>query len=50
MFSVTNESNELTGSKESTESSLVEIYMSVGTEVEITAGIRPIALIMSIDP
>ena len=50
-FSVTKEFDELTGSEESTKSSLVEIYMSIGTEVEIPTGIRLIELIeMSIDP
>ena len=44
-FPVTMESNELTVSKESNESSLAEIYMSVVTEVEIPDGIRLISLI-----
>ena len=50
VFSVTKEYGKLTGSKGSTESSLVDIYMSIRTEVVITAGIRSIALIeISID-
>ena len=41
----------MNGSEDSTELSIVEIYISIGTEVEITAIIRSIALIeMSIDP
>ena len=50
-FYVTKYYHESKGSEEYTESSLEEIYMSVGTEVEITDGIRSIALIaMYIDP
>ena len=43
-FYVTKESDELTGSEESTKSSLVDIYMAVGTDVEIPYGIWFIAL------
>ena len=51
MFSVTKEYYESTGSKDSTESSSVDKYMSLGTEVEIPPGIILIALIlMSIYP
>ena len=49
-FSVAKDTCELNGSKESTEPSLLEIYMSVETEVEITYEIRLITLIsISID-
>ena len=49
-FLVTKDSNGLNGSKESNELSLVEVYMSIGTEVEIPAVIILIALIeISID-
>ena len=51
MFSVTKYSDELTGYEESNEESYVDIYMSVGTKIDIIYGIRLIALIaMSKDP
>ena len=51
IFFVTIDPCELTGSNESTESSTVDRYVSVGTEFEISDGIRLIAMKeMSIDP
>ena len=50
-FSVTKDSDESTGSADYDESSLVEIWISVGSEVEIQAGIISIRLIaISVDP
>ena len=50
-FSVTKEVDEFNGSEEYTESSLVEIWMYLGTDIEIPSGIRSISLVaMYIDP